>query len=67
MEYRNALVAIDFAIVPEQCKERATDSVLNGRIKLRLEAAIETAERVPGIGMFLANNIVGQFVVFNEH
>jgi hypothetical protein len=22
---------------------------------------------VPGIGMFLANNIVGQFVVFNEH
>jgi hypothetical protein len=22
---------------------------------------------VQGIGMFLANNIVGQFVVFNEH
>jgi len=53
--------------VHEQCKERATDSVLNRRIKLRLEAAIKTAERVPGIGMFLANNIVRQFVVFNEH
>jgi hypothetical protein len=22
---------------------------------------------VPGVGIFLANNIVGQFVVFNEH
>jgi hypothetical protein len=47
--------------------ERATDSALHGRVELPFKAAIETTERVPGIGMLLANNIVGQFVVFNEH
>ena len=50
-----------------QSLERATDSALHGRVELRLKAAVETTEGVPGIGMFLANNIVGQFVIFNEH
>ena len=61
------LVALLLAVVHDQSLERATDSALHGRVELRLKAAFETTERVPGIGMFLANNIVGQFVVFNEH
>jgi len=36
------------AVVHDQSVERATDSTLNGRVELRLEAAVETAERVPG-------------------
>jgi len=47
--------------------ERATDSALHGRVELPFKAAVEATERVPGIGMFLATNIVGQFVVFNKH
>ena len=61
------LVAVLLAVVHDQSVERATDSALNIRVELRLKAAVETTERVPGIGMFLANNIVGQFIVFNEH
>ncbi len=61
------LVAVLFAVVHEQNVERATDSALHGRVELPFKTAVETTERVPGIGMFLANNIVGQFVVFNEH
>ena len=61
------LVALLLAVVHDQCVERATDSALNGRVELRLKAAVETTERVPGIGMLLAYNIVGQFVVFKEH
>jgi len=61
------LVAVLFAVVHEQYVKRATDGILDGRVELPFKAAVETTERVPGIGMFLANNIVGQFVVFNEH
>jgi hypothetical protein len=61
------LVAVLLAVVHDQSLERETDSALHGRVELRLKAAVETTERVPDIGMFLANNIVGQFVVFNEH
>ncbi len=61
------LVAVLFAVVHEQNVERATDSALHGRVELPFKAAVETTECVPGIGMFLANNIVGQFVVFNKH
>jgi hypothetical protein len=61
------LVAVLLAVVHDQSLERATDSALHGRVELRLKAAVETTERVPGVGIFLANNIVGQFVVFNEH
>ena len=64
---RGTLVAVLLAVVHEQNVERATDSALHGRVELPFKAAVETTERVPGIGMFLANNIVGQLVVFNEH
>jgi len=61
------LVAVYRAVVHEQNIERATDSTLYGRVELPFKAAVETTERVPGIGMFLANNIVGQLIVFNKH
>ena len=64
---RGTLVAVLLAVVHEQNVERATDSALHGRVELPFKAAVETTERVPAIGMFLANNIVGQLVVFNEH
>jgi hypothetical protein len=35
-------------------------------IKCRLEATFETAERMPGIRVLLADHIVGQLVIFHE-
>ena len=51
---RGTLVAVLLAVVHEQNVERVTDSALHGRVELPFKAAVETTERVPGIGMFLA-------------
>ena len=46
--------------------ERLSDSFWLLRIEVGLKAAFETAERVPGVRVLIADHIVGQLVIFHE-
>lgn len=47
--------------------ERAANGTLHCWIEVPLKAAVQAAERISRFGILLANHVLGQFGVFNEH